>query len=276
MLASLVFQLNPAREATLPKTNGHKVHGAFLDLVGQLDRDLSDRLHADEPAKPFTVSALRGGTRQGNEVAVTPEDSCSVRVTSLEAGLSAELLGGDLPGSTFRIGAATFTISAVCSSTGKHAWARRSSYEVLVRRFTNSETNSNSTLNVAFESPTAFKRGNRSLPLPVPTLVFGGVVRKWRRHAPPSLRDVFDGWTLDGSTAPVLLKRHTLRTHMLLFGENRQQTGFSGEATFQLPRGADAHFRGLLQLLGAFAFYAGVGYRTPWGMGQVRTESPHQ
>lgn len=273
MLASLVLQLNPSREATLPKTNGHKVHGAFLDLMGQLDRDLADRLHADEPAKPFTVSALRGGTRQGKEVVVTSGDSCSVRVTSLDAALSAELLGSDLPGRTLRIGAATFRLSAVCSSAGEHAWARRNSYEVLARRFANSETDSSSTLNVAFESPTAFKRGNRSLPLPVPTLVFGGVVRKWRRHAPPSLRDVFDGWTLDGSSAPVLLKRHTLRTHMLLFGEHGQQTGFSGDATFQLPRSADAHFTGLLQLLGAFAFYAGVGYRTPWGMGQVRVKS---
>jgi CRISPR-associated endoribonuclease Cas6 len=275
MLASLVFQLNPSREATLPKTNGHKVHGAFLDLMGQLDRDLADRLHADEPAKPFTVSALRGGTQQGKEVAVAPRDSCSVRVTSLDARLSAELLGGDLPGRTLRIGAATFTISAVCSTAGKHEWARRDSFETLARRFANSESDSSSALNVAFESPTTFKRGNRSLPLPVPALVFGGVVQKWRRHAPPSLRDVFDGWTLDGGTAPVLLKRHTLRTHMLLFGENRQQTGFSGETTFQLPRSADDRFRGLLQLLGAFAFYAGVGYRTPWGMGQVRVAS-HQ
>lgn len=273
MLASLVFQLNPSREATLPKTNGHKVHGAFLDLMGQLDRDLADRLHADKPAKPFTVSALRGGTRQGNEVVVAPGDSCSVRVTSLDAALSATLLAGDLPGRTLRIGAATFTISAVCSSASEHVWARRDSFETLARRFTNGEEDPCSELKVAFESPTTFRRGKRNLPLPVPALVFGGVMKKWRRHAPPSLRDVFGGWTLDGGAAPVLLKRHTLRTYMLLFGENRQRTGFSGEATFQLLDEADARFGRLLQLLGAFAFYAGVGARTTWGMGQVRVKS---
>jgi len=275
MLASLVLRLNPLHEATLPKTNGHKCHGAFLDLVGRLDRDMADRLHAAKPAKPFTVSALRGGERQGTEVAVAPERSCSIRLTSLDAALSAALIRGDVRGDTLRIGEATFKISALQTSAGDNRWAGRASYETLAHRFTNGEADHNATLRLAFESPTTFKRGSRSLPLPVPALVFGGVIRKWRRHAPPSLRDVFDDWALDGDAAPVLLKRHTLRTHMLLFGENGQQTGFSGAATFQLPREADSQYTGLLHLLGAFAFYAGVGYRTPWGMGQVRTKSNH-
>ena len=272
MLTSIVLQLDPSREATLPKTNGHKVHGAFLDLVGQIDRDLADRLHADESAKPFTVSALRGGKRQGTEVVVVPDRSCNIRLTSLDAALSAALIEGDMRGDTLRVGEATFKISALQTSAGDHRWAGRASYETLAHRFTNGETDLDPTLRIAFESPTAFKRGNRSLPLPVPALVFGGVMRKWRRHAPPSLRDVFGDWTLDGDVAPVLLKRHDLRTRMLLFGKKGQQTGFSGEATFQLPGEADSQYTGLLQLLGAFAFYAGVGYRTPWGMGQVQTE----
>lgn len=270
MLASIILWLDPQHAATVPRTNGHKVHGAFLRLIRQLDQDLAERLHAHKPAKQFTLSALRGGKRQGHEVAVAPSRPCHVRLTSLNAALSAALLGSDLPGRAFRVGTAEFTIAALHSSAEEHPWAGRDSYETLARRYTEGETPNSQQLRLAFDSPTTFKRGSRSLPLPVPALVFGGVVRKWQQHAPPSLQGVFDGWTLDGSDAPVLLKRHTLRTHMLLFGRKGQQAGFSGEAVFQLPRDVDARFGGLLQLLGAFAFYAGVGYRTPWGMGQVR------
>jgi CRISPR-associated endoribonuclease Cas6 len=248
-----------------------------MNAVGQIDAGLAERLHADEPAKPFTVSALHGGKRRGHEVAVAPGHACHVRFTSLDAALSDALLDGSAseehplrPGRALRIGGADFTIAALHSSADDHARAGRDSYEALARRFTSGEATHDATLPVSFDSPTTFKRGSRSLPLPVPALVFGGVMRKWQQHAPPSLRDVFGGWALDGDAAPVLLKRHDLHTHMLLFGKKGQQAGFSGEATFQLPEDADARFGGLLQLLGAFAFYAGIGYRTPWGMGQVR------
>lgn len=268
MLTSLILRLDPQRKATLPLTTGHMVHGAFLDWAGQIDEELGERLHANESAKPFTLSALNGGKRQGREVSVVPGRSCRIRLTSLDAALSAALLGTDAPES-IRIGAADFAVTARHSSADEHPRAGRDSYEALARRFTSSNASHSRKLRFSFDSPTTFKRGSRNLPLPVPALVFDGVVQKWRRHAPPSLRDVFSGWTLDGEAAPILLKRHRLRTNMLLFGKKGQQAGFSGTATFQLPNDAGTRFSGLLQLLGAFAFYAGVGYRTPWGMGQV-------
>ena len=49
-----------------------------------------------------------------------------------------------------------------------------------------------------------------------------------------------------------------------------RQLGFVGACEFLPHRGVPADVVRVLHLLAAFAFFAGVGYKTTMGMGQVR------
>ena len=273
MLASLVLQLKPEAPGTLPRTTGHLTHAAFLKLVRQVDLDLERRLHADTPAKPFTVSPLQGGRSRNHMQAIEPTHPCYLRFTSLDATLSAALLGVfSYHPPPLMVGAVTFSVCAVHSTAQAHPWAGRDSYEAMAARFAAPETPVASSLRLQFDSPTTFSQSGSDLPLPLPRLVVGSLVRKWRRHAPLSLQDLFDGWEAEQDDLPLLLKRYQLNTEKLAFadGYGGHRVGFVGEAEFMFPEEASENKRRLLQLLGRFAFFAGIGYQTTRGMGQVR------
>jgi CRISPR-associated endoribonuclease Cas6 len=50
--------------------------------------------------------------------------------------------------------------------------------------------------------------------------------------------------------------------------------GFKGRVTYTYPRQIDAPTRQALNALADFGFFAGVGYKTTMGMGQVLTGAP--
>ena len=77
-------------------------------------------------------------------------------------------------------------------------------------------------------------------------------------------------------TDGVVIEDYDLRTHQVQFAQHPQR-GFVGTCCYQL-RGPDEAttpdapltVRQQLLLLAQLAFYCGVGYKTPMGMGQVR------
>ena len=54
------------------------------------------------------------------------------------------------------------------------------------------------------------------------------------------------------------------------FGRYQLQVGFVGQCTFGVRKDMPAEVVWGIRLLAAFGFFAGVGYRTTMGMGQVR------
>ncbi len=74
----------------------------------------------------------------------------------------------------------------------------------------------------------------------------------------------------------VVIEDYDLRTHQVNFVKHPQR-GFLGTCSYQL-RGPDEEttpempltVRQQLYLLAQLAFYCGVGYKTPMGMGRVR------
>jgi CRISPR-associated endoribonuclease Cas6 len=101
---------------------------------------------------------------------------------------------------------------------------------------------------------------------PLPRLVFGSLLSRWNHCAPlplaPELVEAFD--------TGIDVDRYTLNTQMQDFGRYQLQVGFVGQCTFGTRKGVAAEVVWGMQLLAAFAFFAGVGYRTTMGMGQVR------
>lgn len=116
-------------------------------------------------------------------------------------------------------------------------------------------------LSLEFQTPTAFRQGSYTLPVPMPGLVFGGLHRIWQRFA---------GSPLPGFD-PVQCERH-VELRMLSLRSRRYSTGLGsavgvvGWATYRHPDGLD----GTLGVLGAFGELAGVGIKRAFGMGATR------
>lgn len=122
---------------------------------------------------------------------------------------------------------------------------------------------------LSFLSPTAFKQGPGSLPLPVPGNVFSWPVKVWQSFAPPLLTLPAD-W-LDWCAQDVFVVQHQIQTVTVNVSRNETFTGFVGEVQF---RAENRHPQSELYLhawqgLAGLAAFSGVGRKTTMGMGAV-------
>lgn len=118
-----------------------------------------------------------------------------------------------------------------------------------------------------FLTPTTFHSRGRTLPLPVPELVFSSLLERW--HA---FGGIFLGEQVDAVIANcTALRWHRLRSESIQM-EGRFST-FLGKAEFTLVR-PPPEYCGLLAALAAAAEFTGVGQKTAMGFGCVRTSFP--
>jgi CRISPR-associated endoribonuclease Cas6 len=120
-----------------------------------------------------------------------------------------------------------------------------------------------SSVGFRFMSPTGFKRENRQFFLPLPDLVFGSLLRKYRllvdSYASPELEGIFP-----------LIEIHSYRiaSHAAKLKNDRILRGFCGEMAYSFQNLPDAESE-TLSMLATFGFFTGVGYKTTQGMGEV-------
>jgi hypothetical protein len=134
--------------------------------------------------------------------------------------------------------------------------------------------------------------GNHYALLPLPRYVFAGLARRWQElvEQEPATRalaaviepELIEAYILDDG---IVIEDYDLRPHQVHFSTH-VQPGFVGRCFYRLRgpdppslrEGPDAStepwlrltVRQQLWLLAYLAFYAGVGYKTPMGMGRVR------
>ena len=267
-LYSIVFELVARRETSIPVTMGHLAHALFLNLIKQFAPTLSARLH-DEPAyRPYTISPLIGGTTVGERITLRRGQACHLRMTLFDNGqlwraLQTHFLeAGPL---YVHLGGAGFQLTRMLSTP--HAdptgWVDSTDVQTLVK------FPARTTLTMSFCSPTAFSLSNHQFRLlPEPLLVWESLLRVWNLYAPEQMR-------IAKPPLRECIEKHisvvscTLDTAFLHFPTHAQK-GFVGQCTYQLT--ADQPLIAHLTTLAAFAYYAGVGYKTTMGMGQVRVE----
>lgn len=268
-LYALVLRLQPITQRVV-KPTGHSVHALFLDLVQQVDPQLSQKLHADALSKHFTTALLpsRRSAHGALEMRMTLLHSDLFRPVTFAllqqtAMPSIHLRGADL------------TLRDVCGTPGSHPWAGFSSFAVLANQVQPSRL-----VTLRFETPTVFMQGSGSLGkknkkkeavLPQPETVFGSLVQRWNNLAPADL--TLDREAIVEACDAVLVRRYDLRTvtHPL---RKHPQIGFVGECTYELPE----HAQIVLTLLADAAFYLGIGAKTTQGMGMCQrvTEATEQ
>ena len=272
-LYSIVLTLVPTREVSVRATMGHQVHAAFLRTVEESDPALAEVLHMPNlPAKPFTVSQLRGASRgRKGEILLSPEETYWLRFTVLYPPIFQQFMARFLKGEgrpIIRLGDAILLIKEILTTPESHPWAGYSSWNRLA-----TEAAPDREITLDFVSPTAFgfgqkEWGKKVMVLPLPETVFGSLIRSWNMFAPPQLQ-------LDRPALNTYLEEHVvvkqienLHTQMLDFRQ-APQVGFVGRVAYGLMADNDIA-RVLLAMLADFAFYSGVGYKTTMGMGQCR------
>lgn len=259
-LVSTVLQLRPVSAATLPRSHGHFAFHGALDLFTHLDPRLSFALHDKDGRKPFTVSPLRGVTirPESREFSLSPEQTYGWRLTGLSADVAEILLGvgnGTNAPRGVRFHQAVFTLESASVerktsfSELREQWLPRREAVTAVLRFL---------------SPTTFRLGAHEQPFPLPHWVFGSLLDSWNAHAPAPL----EGLDLMG----IGLTRWEGKTHRVELGSKLGGTvGFTGEFRYQaFPQNSALH--GMVGLLAAYAEFAGVGWMTTHGLGQISPE----
>ncbi|MGQ9683437.1 MAG: CRISPR-associated endoribonuclease Cas6 [Anaerolineae bacterium] len=271
-LYAVVLLLGAAGPGTARRTAGHLAHASVLQMVREVDGDLSARLHARESVRPFTVSTLEGVRwSDKSEGRLEPGDDCWLRVTAMESGVFQALMArlqGAGGRSDMWLGPAQLLVREALVTPGSHPWAGYTTWQQLL-----DGARPAAELTLQFASPTAFGFGQKSwgkkcVVLPDPELVFGSLLRIWRALSPLPLAveaEALQGYLQDDV---VVARFEGLRTQMLRYTK-APQIGFVGRVTFGL-KGADEGCRRALNALADFAFYAGVGMKTAMGMGQCR------
>jgi CRISPR-associated endoribonuclease Cas6 len=280
MLTALVLTLKPTTTATVPTFLGRAAHAWFLDEVRQVNLDLAQALHNSDPRRPFTVSSLWCPARspRRGRLKVTPAHTCHLRITSLTPALTACLSQTLAPawlGSTLQLTGVPFTVSDLALDQAHHPQAGMTTYLNLGQCARRSAPPKHITLD--FLSPTTFRRspsaatpfddGSYDLPVPLPRLVFGGLLALWNELAPEPFP-----WELEQFLRDcVVISRYRLHTELVSFGGGRQGRvgGFVGTCRFAFRCEASTWQR-TVAVLADFAPFAGIGWRTTMGLGQVR------
>ncbi len=225
-----------------------QVHAGFLAMVGRADPALAAALHHPRLGlRPFTL-ALVGNPSLGR---------LGVRLGVLDPELFGRFWArwerrGGFP---LVLGRARWLPEGVDEGS---PWSSRASWEGLLHG------DRRASGRLVWCTPTAFRQGDVDLPLPLPRLVFGGLLEKWNRFSPHPL-----AWEAGALERHLVVSEHRLVTRG--FHDGRAVIpGFVGWTEFRLLRGAGEEERRAYSALVQFAFYAGVGRKTTHGMGLVR------
>jgi len=277
MLLSWVLKLEPEKPATVPANLGREAHAWFLGRVRAADEALAAELHGGQGLRPFTVSNLwELGRERGPEATLLPARTYTLRVTSFSPALSELLKSKVIPDAPERLSLAEGSLRVAGSTLdpAEHPWAGEATFQEMVQRFTLA-AEAPRTVGLRFASPTAFRVTGKkqAVPLPLPQLVFGGLLDKWNAFSPiqvhPDVRRFAEEC--------LVVSSYRLQTRPVAFGEGERGVvpGFVGACRYYVEV-YDRYWIGLIQLLAGFSLYAGVGLRTTMGLGQARRQEPRQ
>ncbi len=267
MLLSCVLSLQPEQPASCSANLGRAAHAWFLDRVRAADPALAEELHDGQGLRPFTLS-----DPAAFQTDLSPERSYRLRVTTFSPRLSRVVKEQVMPvlPRTLTLADVSFRVTAIASDPAEDAWAGEATFEELVQQFTLAGEVPR-LVGLRFASPTAFRvTGKKSpIPLPLPALVFGGLLDKWNSFAPIQLHPDVRRFAEEC----LAVSSYRLETRRVTFGEQGEKgalSGFVGVCRYYIEV-PDRYWMGLIHLLAGFALYAGVGLRTTMGLGQARS-----
>jgi CRISPR-associated endoribonuclease Cas6 len=308
-LYALLLKVRPLGRGTLMPFSGQLVQGAWFSWVRSIAPQMVEHLHAWNQRRPYTCSNLqfplpeariREAERENRHLLLDPEKVYTVRITLLAGQLYPIIYEALLQSRTvdsaaqpfMRLGEQSFLLETVLSSADDSTgWAGFTSYGGLAERVEGLVFPRDVPLELEFASLTAFhwthpedkRYGSYCACLPLPHYIFPFLARRWQELAPPDLVGLVQKERIEDyiRAEGVIIDDYSLRAHQVHFPRFSQR-GFVGSCRYLL-RGPDDGWptqqapltvRQQIYLLARFAYYAGVGYKTTMGMGQVRPVAP--
>lgn len=280
MLVSWVVELEAESNGRIPVTHGEAMQSEFFRRLSEIHPELASSVHgkAEGAKRDYTLSPLWcPGKPLAGEIPVRAGDRCWFRVTAF-GGEAVEAIDAlaDLTRS-WVVWAGRHEVPFSILGWRDHGcpWSGRRLLYDLDHQVPDADR-----ATFQFLTPTAFSRSKarahwgESLPLPLPELIFGGLWRNFVRVFPQTRSVLAEPDSLRKLTA---LGRFNVHSDMMEFGRRgRRQPGFVGQAEVLFHPHLGTEDRQFLNLLAEFAFFAGVGTGTSWGMGQVRRLRPRE
>ncbi|MEM7769824.1 MAG: CRISPR-associated endoribonuclease Cas6 [Cyanobacteria bacterium P01_A01_bin.37] len=285
---SLVLNLQP--ESPIPPgfTSGKHLHALFLSLVSSVDSEMGDQLHANQANKSFTLSPLqllkqRRGQLQSLAESplrwtyrkpISPGTPCWWRISLLDDRLFSRLtqlwlkLNPDHP---WHLGPANLQITSILGTPqSTQPWANFCNYAQLYDQASDQERK----LTLQFYTPTAFRQGKYDSAMPTPDRVFGSLLRRWNHYSSiefsPTILEIVQPSYFDIRTDVASDPRSQFQHTGAKTDPCNQFTGCVGKVTYRVLGRVDASTLKQINALADFALYAGVGRKTPMGMGVTR------
>lgn len=266
---SLILNLQPRTPISPGYLTGKHLHALFLTLVSSVDRALGDRLHEQKNDKVFSLSPLQIGGRavKGNRLQwehsrpIAPGTPCWWRVALLDDALFSHLTPLWLnlnPTQPWHLGSADLVITSVLGTPqSTQPWANFSSYAQLYEQ-ASAEIRQ---ITFAFCTPATFRQGKYDSALPTRECVFNSLLNRWNQYSGiPFAEEIIEC---------LFPSFFDLQTELVNHPQGKW-AGCVGTIAYRILGNVDATTIRQLNALADFALYAGVGRKTPMGMGMVR------
>jgi CRISPR-associated endoribonuclease Cas6 len=261
LMRSYVIKFEAQKEAVIPASNGYLMFSMYCGLVRSTPLGCAFHPGDEESGKGVTVGFMKKdpfSRFSAEDMVFSTGDSAYARITFMDDEIGrqfAEFIQ-KRQGKTIRVEKALFNLSHIFLP-GEHELAIALTPAQLPPQY------QIPVAGLRFVSPAGFKRNNRQFFLPLPELVFGGLLRKWRLHVEP------DAWLgLETALPQIEIQNYRLESHAVQLRSDRIIRGFCGETEYSF-RGFSESEQQALSALAAFSFFSGVGYKTSQGMGEV-------
>ncbi|MEH2211336.1 CRISPR-associated endoribonuclease Cas6 [Nostoc sp.] len=269
---SLVLNLLPQSPIPPQYLTGRHLHALFLTLVSSVDSTLGDRLHDSTADKAFTLSPLqinsllkggKGGSKlqYSHQQPIPAGTPCWWRISLLDDTLFGKLTQLWLnlnPNRPWHLGPADLYITSIQGTPQSiQPWANASTYAQLYEE----ASNSNSSINLTFSTPTAFRQGQYDTTLPTRESVFNSLLSRWNKYSGIEFTQI-----AIESIFPSFVNIHT----EILADSRSKFIGIIGEVNYKILGAIEPIQIKQLNALADFALYAGIGRKTTMGMGMTR------
>jgi CRISPR-associated endoribonuclease Cas6 len=287
---SLVLNLVPASPIYPQFLTGRHLHALFFSLVSHVDRELGDRLHSEKTEKAFTLSPLQ--VVRSHESGVRSQKSpsriqnhtlqwehpqpipagtpCWWRVSLLDDTLFGSLTQLWLnlnPEHPWHLGSADLHITSILGTPqATQPWANACTYTQLYEHASVSDAVGGSLrdprqIALTFTTPTAFRQGQYDTALPTRDSVFNSLLNRWNKYSGIELSNF--------SIESIFPNFFNIRTEIAADSRSKF-IGCVGEISYRLMGDVEPLQIKQINALADFALYAGIGRKTPMGMGMVR------
>lgn len=229
----------------IKKFNGQQAHGLLFNLLSNENKQIANKIHEEYSIKPFTTSIIYR------------KNPC-LRFTFLVDNLGEIFSRACLNNQNFPLNLGNNEITAKKIITiGKNKFSGYQNYDEMLNC-------KKKTFRLNFITPTTFRNGNFNYPLPDLEKIFKSLIEKW---------NLFSNYKYNQKKLLNILKetvaitKHKIRSDIVEYNKHLE-VGFVGYIEGKIFCENEKFIKQIQSLI-QFSFFAGIGYKTTMGMGQV-------